>query len=86
MSRTVAISTTDNPYNPITQYDEWERYDTEKGYYTTSYLDRICHTTHELGDEVYNQDIEDAIDEAVKYDLISWIYDDVHYTKVVEET
>lgn len=85
MSRAVALSTTDNPYNPITQYDNWERYDQEQRYFTNEFLDRICHTTRELGDDLYLQDIEDAIDEAVKYDTISWIYQDVHYVKVVEE-
>lgn len=86
-NRAVALSTSDNPYNPITQYDEWYRFDNiEHDYGTVSYLDRVCHTTNELGDEMYSQDIEDAIDEAVKYDLISWLYHDVHYIKVVEES
>lgn len=83
--RAVALSTTDNPYSPITQYDDWETYDQSQRYFTNEYLARICHTTTELGDELYNQDIEDAIDEAVKYDLISWTHQDVHYKKVVEE-
>ena len=84
-SRQVALSTTDNPYNPITQYDEWEQFDQDKGYLTSSYLDRICHTTLELGEDFYDQDIEDAVDEAVKYDLVSWFYPNVHYMKVVVE-
>lgn len=86
MSRAVALSTSDNPYNPITQFDEWNRFDFEHGYNTSDYLDRVCHTTTELGDDLYNQDIEDAIDEAVKYNLISWLYKDVSYVKVVEES
>lgn len=85
MSKVVALSTSDNPYNPITQYDDWERYDTEHGYYTNDYLDRVCHTTRELGDDLYAQDIENAIDEAVKYNLISWMYQDISYIKVVVE-
>lgn len=84
--RAVALSTSDNPYNPLTQYDEWHRYDNiDHEYGTESYLDRVCHTTREFGEELYNQDIENAIDEAVKFDLISWLYKDVHYIKVVEE-
>lgn len=85
MARSVALSTSDNPFNPITQYDDWERYDSLKRYYTNDYLDRVCHTTRELGDQVYLQDIEATIDEAVKLDLISWQAEDVHYVKVVQE-
>ena len=84
MARTVALSTSDNPFNPITQYNEWYRYDSiEHDYGTSSYLDRVCHTTTELGEDLYNQDIESAIDESVEFDLISWLYPDVHYIKVV---
>ena len=83
MARAVALTTTDNPYDPIDQYDEWERWDTEHRYFTNDYLDRVCHTTRELGDELYSQDIESAIDEAVKYDLISWMHEGVSYKKVV---
>lgn len=87
MSRAVALTTTDNPYDPFTQYDEWYRYDNiEHDYGTQEYLDRICHTTSELGDEMYMNDIEDAIDEIVKYNLISWWYQDVSYKKVVLES
>ena len=71
MARSVALSTSDNPFNPLTQYDDWERYDSLKRYYTNDYLDRVCHTTRELGNELYLQDIESAIDEAIKLNLIS---------------
>lgn len=87
MARAVALSTSDNPYNPFTEYDEWYRYDNiEHDYGTASYLDRVCHTTTELGDDLYMQDIENAIDEAVKFNLISWLYQDVSYVKVVKES
>lgn len=84
MARQVAITTTDNPYNPITQYDEWDRYDSvEHDYCTSSYLARVAHTTNELSDEMYMEDLEAAIDEIVKYNLISWVHEGVSYKKVV---
>ncbi len=87
MARQVAITTTDNPYNPITQYDEWERYDSvEHDYKTSSYLARICHATHELSDEMYMEEVEAAIDEIVEMNLISWVYKGISYKKVVVET
>lgn len=86
MSRSVALSTSDNPYNPITQYDDWERYDSLKRYFTNDYLDRVCHTTKELGNELYLQDIENTIDEAVLLNLISCQAPGVSYIKVVVDT
>lgn len=85
MSRVIALTTSDNPYDPITQYDEWERYDTENRYFTNDYLDRVCHTTTELGNELYAQDIEKTIDDAVKFNLISWLHEGVDYRKVVHD-
>ena len=85
LARSVALSTSDNPFNPLTQYDDWERYDSLKRYYTNDYLDRVCHTTRELGNELYLQDIESAIDEAVKLNLISCQAEGVSYIKVVKD-
>lgn len=85
MARAVALTTSDNPYDPIDQYDEWEQWDTSHRYFTNDYLDRICHTTRELGDELYSQDIESAIDEIVKYNLISLLWENVSYQKVVHD-
>lgn len=86
MARSIALSTSDNPYNPITDYDNWERFDMEHKYYTNDYLDRVCHTTRNFGDELYLQDIEHVIDEAVKFNLISCQAEGVSYVKVVHES
>ena len=32
------LSTSDNPYNPFTQFKEWYSFDISKGYNTCSYL------------------------------------------------
>ena len=79
----IALSTSDNPFNPLTEYDEWEHYDHEKGYNTSEYLARIVKTTSEYGDDTYTDDIERAIDEIVVLNLISWMYPDVSYIKVM---
>lgn len=60
-----ALTTTDNPYNPITQFDEWYEFDTRKGYNSSAYLARLAHTSPELPTADYNKVIEDAIDEIV---------------------
>lgn len=78
----VALSTSDNPYDPIKDYDRWAAYDHQKGYNTAEYLARIVRTTNEYGDETYTNDIERAIDEAVLLNLISWTNEGVSYIKV----
>ena len=43
--RVVALSTKDNPFNPITQFDDWYRFDMDKGYSSCSYLARITNSS-----------------------------------------
>lgn len=40
----VFITTTDNPYDPSLQFDEWFAFDSQKNYFTCSLLDRIYNT------------------------------------------
>nr|DAH24474.1 MAG TPA: hypothetical protein [Bacteriophage sp.]DAO96865.1 MAG TPA: hypothetical protein [Caudoviricetes sp.] len=65
----VAITTKDNPFDPIDQFDEWFRFDTDKHYNTCSFLDRVCFTSSSLSDEENEKEIERAIDEIIKYDF-----------------
>lgn len=85
--KNVAITTTDNPFNPLTQFDSWNAFDEGKGYHSCAYLARICRDSEQLTDEENNEELERAIDEIVEYDLIAYETDNkVHYKKVVEET
>jgi hypothetical protein len=59
------LTTTDNPFSPITQYDEWLVWDEAQGYCSNSLLARVVHTSDELSDADQAQAIEDAIDEIV---------------------
>jgi hypothetical protein len=59
------LTTTDNPFDPFTQFDEWYAFDTSKGYHTCSYLARIARTSDELSQEDEDIAIESAIDEIV---------------------
>ena len=43
--RLVAITTEDNPFNPISQFAEWFAYDESCGYHTSSYLARVSATS-----------------------------------------
>lgn len=59
------LTTTDNPYSPVTSYDEWRVWDETQGYCTNSLLARVVRTSPELSDADQAQAIEDAIDEIV---------------------
>lgn len=67
----VTITTKDNPYDPFDQYDEWFAFDQRKGYNTNSYLARIAKTSPDLPPADYEQSIEDAVDEILKYDFLN---------------
>lgn len=58
------LTTTDNPYSPITHYDEWLTYDMAI-HNTNSLLARVVRTSPELSDADQDQAIQDAIDEIV---------------------
>lgn len=66
----VMLTTVDNPYDPFTQFDEWYAYDTLQGYNTCSYLARICYPSDALSPAINQIEIERAIDEAIKYNVI----------------
>ena len=58
----IAITTLDNPFDPIDEFDDWYRFDTDKGYNTCAYLDRIALTSDSLSDQENLDEIERAID------------------------
>jgi hypothetical protein len=60
------LTTIDNPFDPFTQFVEWDTYDRYLGYNTTSFLARIVRTSDELSDADQALAIEEAIDEIVR--------------------
>ena len=87
MARTL-ISTTDNKFNPFTQFEQWKAYDeVQCGYYSLSYLARIAVTSPELSPYEMERAIEEACDEIVEMDLryLSPVTgEEVCYVKVTE--
>lgn len=71
------LTTIDNPFNPFTQFDEWYQFDTTNGYNTCAYLARIAKVSNELSDADYDDEVERAIDEIIKFDPLN-IYIKVH--------
>ena len=64
------LTTTDNPYNPFTEFKQWYVYDSMLGYHTPSYLARITKTSDELSKSDQELAIEYAIDEIVELNVI----------------
>lgn len=64
------LTTTDNPFDPFTEFDSWFQYDEEKGYHTCSYLARIAKTSSELSDKDNDEEIERAIDRIVELNVL----------------
>lgn len=67
--RECMLTTFDNPYDPFNQFDLWWMYDTEKGYNSCAYLARIAKTSDVFTEEENLKEIENAIDEIIKYDF-----------------
>jgi hypothetical protein len=59
------ITTTDNPYSPVTDYVNWLTWDERHGYHSNSLLARVVYSSPELSDLDRIQAIEDGIDEIV---------------------
>lgn len=59
------LTTQDNPYSPVTQFDQWRTWDESAGYNTLSYLGRVVRTSDELSDADQSLACEQAIDSIV---------------------
>ena len=78
--REVALTTIDNPYNPITQFDKWRYYDEQVcGYCTLGLLASISNIATDQSDETVEEDVETAIDELIEADCFGL------YKKVVHD-
>jgi hypothetical protein len=79
MAKDVMLTTIDNPFDPFKEFDEWFRFDTDKGYHTCSYLGRIAKTSPELSEKDTQLEIENAIDDIVRLNVTGL------YKKVTKE-
>ena len=66
----VFLTTIDNPFDPSVQWDEWKRFDEDKGYYSLQYLARIANLSDELTDIDYLNELERAIDEICRLNIL----------------
>lgn len=80
MRRRTALSTKDNPFNPLTEFDHWYAFDLAQGRDTCGYQARIVVTSDELSPAYHDMAVEDGIDEILEMNPES------NYIKVVVES
>ena len=71
MANDVMLTTFDNPYDPFEQFTSWFLFDVEKGYNTCSRLARIAKTSDQFSEKENDEEVEQAIDEIIKYDFMN---------------
>lgn len=82
------LSTSDNPYNPFTQYDQWRCWDVKlNDYNSEQYMAREASIVDDIDQELEDEIFQDAIDRIIKFDLP--IFNNmtkkrVHYVRVYE--
>lgn len=64
------VTTKDNPFDPFEDYDEWNRYDQDKGYNTQAYLSRMVILPEEPTQIEINDAINDAVDKIMLNDVL----------------
>lgn len=71
MSNKCALTTFDNPFDPIDQFDAWFLFDVEKGYNTCSHLARIAKVTDDMSQKEKDDEEERAIDIIIEHDFMN---------------
>ncbi len=69
MADNVCITTYDNPFNPHEDFMDWYYYDTQKGYNTVAYLDRVAEILKQDNKELDDDELANiAIDHIINTD------------------
>jgi hypothetical protein len=65
------LTTIDNPFNPFDDYKSWLLFDNERNYFSAERLMRIAQLSDEMTTQEEQKEIERAIDEIIKYDVLN---------------
>lgn len=71
MAKQFMLTTIDNPFNPFDDYHAWLSFDKENNYDSSERLMRIANLTDEMSMIEEEKEIERAIDEIIKYDILN---------------
>lgn len=64
-----ALTTIDNPFDPITDFDRWYDFDESSGYHTCSLIGRLARTSRDLTDEENDEELMRTMREIVRLNL-----------------
>ena len=79
------LTTTDNPYHPLDDFDNWRDFDEQHSYHTLSYLARLTNFSEKLSDKDAEEEQEFAVNECLRLNLIGLATNGkVNYKKVYE--
>ena len=56
------ITTRDNPYNPLKDWDSWYNWDESHGYHTCQLVDRLSHIHDSMTDEEVRDELNETYD------------------------
>ncbi len=62
------LTTVDNPYHPAYQFDDWYKFDHERGYYTDQRLAKVAKTSINLTDAENQRIINGVVDDFIRLD------------------
>ena len=65
MAKQYALTTMDNPFNPLVDFNAWFMFDMEKGYNTSGYLARMCNFRDDMTQIEEMEETERAIDQII---------------------
>lgn len=67
-------TTIDNPYNPFDEFDDWLKYDMERGYGTSEMLARLAVTSDDYTEEQNQKIVNEAVEVMTSGNLfVQWI-------------
>ena len=84
MAKQFMLTTIDNPFDPFEDFASWLSFDKEHNYNSSERLMRIAQLSDEMTSVEENLEIERAIDEIIKYDILN-IYKKVSHDLILPE-
>lgn len=70
MQKETWLTTLDNPFDPFEESENWRRFDEDHGYFTNNLMARIVCVDDEMSDDAYNFQVEQAVDELVRFNVL----------------
>jgi hypothetical protein len=84
-NKEIRVTTTDNPYDPFTHWEQWLLFDTNAGYNTCGRLAKVTFISDSMSDQEVFDSVEHGIEELIKTGSINKKGELVEYVKVIKQ-